>query len=205
MNMNTLFKLKSTLAVALGVLAVTSTQAETKTAIFGGGCFWCLEAAFQLLKGVESVQSGYAGGTKETANYKEVCSGQTNHAEVVKIIYDPEIFSLDDLLRVFWQIHNPTTLNKQGNDVGPQYRSIIFYADDEEREIIELSIEREAKPLWGSNIVTFIVKSQEFYPAEGEHNNYFQKVGDRNPYCTYVVKPKVTKVIEKFSDKLKNL
>ena len=173
--------------------------------ILGGGCFWCLEAAFQLLKGVESVQSGYAGGTKETANYKEVCSGQTNHAEVVKIIYDSEIISLDDLLRVFWQIHNPTTLNKQGNDVGPQYRSIIFYADDKEREIIELSIEKEAKPLWDSNIVTFIEKSQEFYPAEGEHNNYFQKVGDRNPYCTYVVKPKVTKVIEKFSDKLKNL
>jgi methionine-S-sulfoxide reductase len=173
--------------------------------ILGGGCFWCLEAAFQLLNGVESVQSGYAGGTKETATYKEVCSGQTNHAEVVKIIYDPEIISLDDLLRVFWQIHNPTTLNKQGNDVGPQYRSIIFYADDKEREIIELSIEKEAKPLWGSNIVTFIEKSQEFYPAEGEHNNYFQKVGDRNPYCTYVVKPKVTKVIEKFSDKLKNL
>lgn len=173
--------------------------------ILGGGCFWCLEAAFQLLKGVESVQSGYAGGTKETATYKEVCSGKTSHAEVVKIIYDPEIISLDDLLRVFWQIHNPTTLNKQGNDAGPQYRSIIFYADEEEREIIELSIEKEAKPLWGSNIVTFIEKSQEFYPAEGEHNNYFQKVGDRNPYCTYVVKPKVTKVIEKFSDKLKNL
>ena len=173
--------------------------------ILGGGCFWCLEAAFQLLKGVESVQSGYAGGTKETATYKEVCSGQTNHAEVVKIIYDPEIISLDDLLKVFWQIHNPTTLNKQGNDVGPQYRSIIFYADDKEREIIELSIEKEAKPLWGSNIVTFIEKSHEFYPAEGEHNNYFQKVCDRNPYCTYVVKPKVTKVIEKFSDKLKNL
>ena len=173
--------------------------------ILGGGCFWCLEAAFQLLKGVESVQSGYAGGTKETANYKEVCSGKTSHAEVVKIIYDPEIISLDDLLRVFWQIHNPTTLNKQGNDAGPQYRSIIFYAHEEEREIIELSIEKEAKPLWGSNIVTFIEKSQEFYPAEGEHNNYFQKVGDRNPYCTYVVKPKVTKVIEKFSDKLKNL
>ena len=173
--------------------------------ILGGGCFWCLEAAFQLLKGIESVQSGYAGGTKETATYKEVCSGQTNHAEVVKIIYDPEIISLDDLLKVFWQIHNPTTLNKQGNDVGPQYRSIIFYADDNEREIIELSIEKEAKPLWGSNIATFIEKCQEFYPAEGEHNNYFQKVGDRNPYCTYVVKPKVTKVIEKFSDKLKNL
>lgn len=173
--------------------------------ILGGGCFWCLEAAFQLLKGVESVQSGYAGGTKETAAYKEVCSGQTNHAEVVKIIYDSEIISLDDLLRVFWQIHNPTTLNKQGNDVGPQYRSIIFYADDKDREIIELSIEKEAKPIWGSNIVTFIEKSKEFYPAEGEHNNYFQKVGDRNPYCTYVVKPKVTKVIEKFSDKLKNL
>ncbi|MCE2771124.1 MAG: peptide-methionine (S)-S-oxide reductase MsrA [Saprospiraceae bacterium] len=173
--------------------------------ILGGGCFWCLEAAFQILKGIESVQSGYAGGSKETANYKEVCSGQTSHAEVVKIIYNPEIISLDDLLKVFWQIHNPTTLNKQGNDVGPQYRSIIFYADEEEREIIELSIEREAKPLWGSNIVTLLVKSQEFYPAEGEHNNYFQKVGDRNPYCTYVVKPKVTKVIEKFSDKIKNL
>ncbi len=173
--------------------------------ILGGGCFWCLEAAFQLLKGVESVQSGYSGGTKETATYKKVCSGQTNHAEVVKIKYNPEIISLDDLLRVFWQIHNPTTLNKQGNDVGPQYRSIIFYADDNDREIIDLSVEKEAKPLWGSNIVTFIEKSQEFYPAEGEHNNYFQKVGDRNPYCTYVVKPKVTKVIEKFSDKLKNL
>jgi methionine-S-sulfoxide reductase len=172
--------------------------------ILGGGCFWCLEAAFQILKGVESVQSGYAGGTKETATYREVCSGKTNHAEVVKIIYDPEIISLDDLLRVFWQIHNPTTLNKQGNDVGPQYRSVIFYADDKEREIIEFSIENEAKSLWGSKIVTFVVKSHEFYPAEGEHNNYFQKVGDRNPYCTYVVKPKVTKVIEKFSDKLKN-
>lgn len=173
--------------------------------ILGGGCFWCLEAAFQLLKGVESVQSGYAGGTKETAHYKEVCSGNTKHAEVVKVIYDPKIISLDDLLRVFWQIHNPTTLNKQGNDVGPQYRSIIFYSGKEEKEIIDLSIEKEAKPLWGSNIVTFIEEKQEFYPAEGEHNNYFQNVGDRNPYCTYVVKPKVTKVIEKFGDRLKNL
>jgi methionine-S-sulfoxide reductase len=176
-----------------------------KEIILGGGCFWCLEAAFQLLNGIHEVQSGYAGGTKETANYSQVCSGKTGHAEVVKVTYDPDVISLDEILRVFWHIHDPTTLNRQGNDVGPQYRSIIFYTSEEEKEVIENSVTESAKPIWGSGIVTRIEKREIFYPAEKEHENYFLKVGDRNPYCTYVVKPKVIKVTEKFKDKLKNL
>lgn len=176
-----------------------------KEIILGGGCFWCLEAAFQLLKGIYKVQSGYAGGTKETATYEQVCSGRTKHAEVVKITYDPEIIHLEEILKVLWQIHDPTTLNKQGNDVGPQYRSIIFYSSEEEKIVIEKSIKEEASQIWASPIVTAVEEETTFYPAEKEHENYYQKVGDRNSYCTYVVKPKVIKVTEKFKDKLKNL
>ncbi|NBU35082.1 MAG: peptide-methionine (S)-S-oxide reductase [Bacteroidetes bacterium] len=176
-----------------------------KEIILGGGCFWCLEASFQILKGILEVQSGYAGGTKETANYKQVCSGTTGHAEVVKISYDPNIISLEDILKVFWQIHDPRTLNRQGNDIGPQYRSVVFYTSEVEKEIIDKSIAEEAMQVWGPGIVTTTEKAEQFYPAEKEHDNYFLKVGDRNPYCTYVVKPKVLKVTEKFNDKLKNL
>lgn len=178
---------------------------KMKEIILGGGCFWCLEAAFQLLSGIESVQSGYAGGTAESATYAQVCTGKTDHAEVVKISYDPELISLEEILKVFWQIHDPTTLNRQGNDVGPQYRSILFYHSDEELAMMKRSIELEAKQIWGPDIVTQLEKKATFYPAEKEHDNYFLKVGDRNPYCTYIVKPKVIKVTEKFKDKLKNL
>jgi methionine-S-sulfoxide reductase len=176
-----------------------------KEIILGGGCFWCLEAAFQILEGIHKVQAGYAGGTAETANYSMVCTGKTDHAEVVKINYDPGMLALEEILKVFWQIHDPTTANRQGNDVGPQYRSILFYDDDETLEIMKRSIEMEAKQIWGPIIVTQLEKTAPFYPAEKEHDNYFQKVGDRNPYCTYIIKPKVIKVAEKFKDKLKNL
>lgn len=172
--------------------------------ILGGGCFWCLEASFQILNGVSKVQSGYAGGTKETANYKQVCSGKTQHAEVVKITYDPDIISLEELLNIFWNVHDPTTINRQGNDVGPQYRSVIYYANPEERIIIDQSISLENENIGNHKIVTEVKQLSEFFPAELEHENYFLKVGDRNPYCTYVVKPKVVKINEKFKDKIKS-
>jgi len=166
--------------------------------ILGGGCFWCLEASFQPLKGIQRVTSGYAGGTKATATYKQVCSGNSGHTEVVLIAYDSEEISLETILEVFWQIHDPTTLNRQGNDKGPQYRSVIYYADEKEKGIIQQSIEESAKPLWGDGIVTAVEPVVPFYPAEIEHNDYYRRIGDRNPYCTWVVRPKVDKVREKF-------
>jgi methionine-S-sulfoxide reductase len=176
-----------------------------KEIILGGGCFWCLEAAFQLLRGIREVRPGYAGGTAETAQYQSVCSGKTGHAEVVRIIYEPEIISLTDILAVFWHIHDPTTLNRQGNDIGPQYRSIIFYESQEEKLLIEKSLAEVATQIWGSTPVTSVVVKTDFFPAEREHENYYRNVGDRNPYCSYVVKPKVLKVKEKFKDRLINL
>ena len=172
--------------------------------VLGGGCFWCLEAVYQRLKGVTHVESGYAGGTKETANYELVCSGQTNHVEVVRVHFDDALVSLTEILEVFWTIHDPTTPHRQGNDKGPQYRSAIFYQTDEELDLTKKSIEVVASDLYADPVVTELHHLEVFYPAEDYHQDYFIRIGGRNPYCTFVVVPKVQKFKAKFSDKWKS-
>lgn len=174
-----------------------------KSIILGGGCFWCLEAVYQRMIGVESAVSGYAGGTAETANYEAVCSGLTKHVEVVKVTYDEQLTSLEEILEVFWAIHDPTTPNRQGNDRGPQYRSAIFYTNDSELEIAQSSITDVAEKLYDAPIVTELIPFDIFYQAEDYHQDYFIRTGNRNPYCTFVVNPKVQKFKKSFANKWK--
>lgn len=173
-------------------------------ATFGGGCFWCVEAVFDQLNGVHSVTSGYSGGHVENPTYKQVCEGTTGHAEVVQIEFDPKIISFDELLEVFWTVHDPTQLNRQGNDVGTQYRSIIFYENEEQKLTAERSIkEFEASDMYNGNFTTQLVPAEIFYAAEDYHQNYYENDNGQNPYCTLVVKPKIDKFYDKFYDKLK--
>ena len=178
-------------------------MAQRETATLAGGCFWCLEAAFQDLKGVEKVQSGYAGGHIANPSYEQVCTGTTGHAEVVQITFDPTVVSFDDLLHVFFTIHDPTTLNRQGEDVGTQYRSAIFYHTPEQKATAERVIrELEAEKVWDDPVVTELKPLDAFYPAEQYHRDYYR----RNPtqgYCRAVIAPKVAKVRKLYFDKLK--
>ena len=178
---------------------------ETRTAVFAGGCFWCVEGVFEQLDGVKDASSGYAGGTKETANYKAVCTGKTAHAEAVKVVYDPAKITYGELLRVFFTTHNPTTKDRQGNDVGPQYRSTIFALDDEQKAVAEAYIKQlnDAKA-FSDPVVTTVetLKPEAFYVAEDYHQDYV-KCNPQNPYIRSVAMPKVEKTREKFADKLK--
>jgi peptide-methionine (S)-S-oxide reductase len=177
--------------------------ADREVATLGGGCFWCLEAVFDELRGVTDVVSGYSGGQVENPTYEQVCGGHTGHAEVVHVTFDPEEISFRDLLGVFFTIHDPTTLNRQGADVGTQYRSVIFYHSPEQQRVAEEVIrELEAERLWDGPIVTQVVPFTRFYPAEAYHQDYFA----RNPgqgYCQVVVGPKVAKFRKHFFDRLK--
>ncbi|NNE29209.1 MAG: peptide-methionine (S)-S-oxide reductase MsrA [Saprospiraceae bacterium] len=174
------------------------------TATFGTGCFWCTEAMFLAVRGVSSVMPGYAGGHVENPTYEEVCGKKSGHAEVIQIEFDPSVVTYGDLLEMFWRSHDPTTLNRQGNDVGPQYRSAIFFHDEDQHQQAEASkAAAEAAKLWPDPIVTEIAPLTKFYPAEDYHQNYYARVGDRNPYCTFVVSPKVKKFKELFQEKLK--
>lgn len=164
----------------------------TSTITFGMGCFWCTEAVFQQLKGVTNVTSGYAGGETTNPTYEDVCTGTTGHAEVSQIEYNPDEISLEELLYVFWRLHDPTTLNRQGADHGTQYRSIILYKEDEDREIIESSL-KDAQALYLDPIVTEIQKLETFYPAEDYHQNYY-KDNRAYPYCRFVIDPKIEKL-----------
>lgn len=180
---------------------MTSTQ--QKLATLGGGCFWCLEAAFTQVAGVEKVVSGYAGGHIPHPTYEQVCTGHTGHAEVVQITYNPEIVAFRDILDIFFTIHDPTTINRQGADVGEQYRSITLYQDNEQRRVAEEVIqELNAAGVWPDPIVTQVVPLTVFYPAEEYHQHYFQR-NPHQPYCQVVVAPKVQKVQQKFSYRLK--
>ena len=174
-----------------------------QVATLAGGCFWCLEVVFDELKGVESVESGYSGGTLMNPTYAQVCAGNTGHAEVVQVTFDPEVVSYHDLLTVFFTIHDPTTLNRQGNDAGPQYRSAIFFHDDEQKRLAEEVIgEITAEKLWRDPIVTEVTAFEKFYMAEDYHQEYFKK----NPwqgYCRVIIAPKVAKFRQKFVDRLK--
>jgi peptide-methionine (S)-S-oxide reductase len=173
-------------------------------ATLGAGCFWCVEAVFQQLIGVIKVESGYAGGPSENPTYKEVCSGQTGHAEVVQLTFDANIISFEDLLEVFFKVHDPTTLNRQGGDVGTQYRSSVFYHDQVQKEITAKIISAlNHEGVFGSKIVTTLEPYTTFFVAEDYHQNYFNQTGDQNPYCTMVVKPKVEKFQKVFKDKIK--
>jgi peptide-methionine (S)-S-oxide reductase len=168
-----------------------------------GGCFWCLEAVYLELKGVEKVVSGYSNGHVRNPSYKQVCSGNTGHAEVVQITYDPAVISFRDLLDIFFTIHDPTTLNRQGADVGTQYRSAIFYHNEEQRRIAEETIrELSAAGLWADPIVTEVTALENYYPGEEYHQDYFAR-NPYQPYCQFVVAPKVAKARKKFFEKLR--
>jgi peptide-methionine (S)-S-oxide reductase len=173
------------------------------TATFGTGCFWCTEAIFQELKGVKKVSSGYSGGHIKNPSYKEVCEGTTGHAECIEVVYDPHEISFDELLEVFWESHDPTTLNRQGNDVGTQYRSVVFYHNNEQKQKAEKYREALNKSgAFDNPIVTEITPASEFYIAENYHQNYYNDNGSQ-PYCYFVIKPKVEKFRKVFKDKLK--
>lgn len=161
--------------------------------ILGAGCFWCTEAVFQQIPGVVSVTSGYSGGKVKNPTYEQVCTGQTGHAEVSRIVYDPKKTSLEKILAVFWEAHDPTSLNRQGHDVGTQYRSAIYYNTDEQRKIAEKS-KAEASKEFSKPIVTEITKAGEFYPAENYHQDYYRLNKNRNPYCQMVISPKLKKL-----------
>lgn len=173
-----------------------------ETIVLGGGCFWCIEAVLADLKGVEEIESGYAGGSVANPTYEQVCSGQTGHAEVVKVTFNPQIISLHDLLTIFFTLHDPTTLNRQGADVGEQYRSVIFYKDEKQRQVAEqVMTEIEAQAIWEDPLVTRLEPLEKFYPAEEYHQRYYARNASQG-YCQIVIAPKVAKLRKLFNEKL---
>ena len=202
MNRKTLFSLSFGLllgaaSAALGQTKNMNSTNQTDTATLGGGCFWCTEAIYQMLPGVKSVTSGYAGGTKENPTYQQVCTGDTGHAEVIQVEFDPKVVSYEKILETFWEAHDPTTLNRQGNDTGTQYRSIILYNNEAQKAAAEKS-KAAAQKHFKDPIVTEIVPLKKFYKAEGYHQDYYRN-NSFQPYCRAVIRPKV----EKFEKKLK--
>ena len=175
--------------------ASTNAPAQLQTATFGGGCFWCAEAVFQRIPGVKSVTSGFAGGKTANPSYEEVCTGNTGHAEVIQLKFDPSLISYDKLLEIFWEAHDPTTLNRQGNDVGTQYRSIILYSDEAQKAAAEKS-KAEANPHFHSHIVTQIVPLTNFYPASAHHQDYYN-LHSNEGYCQFVIGPHLRQLIAK--------
>lgn len=184
---------------------VVSIDSNLQVATFGNGCFWCTEAIFQQLKGVEKVVSGYSGGFVENPTYEQVCDKNTGHAEVLQIAYNPIIISFDELLEVFWKTHDPTTLNQQGADIGPQYRSVIFYHSTEQEQKAKSYLQALDKAgAYNKPIVTAIEPFTNFYSAEAYHQNYYNANGGSNGYCRMVIRPKVEKFREVFKNKLKS-
>jgi peptide-methionine (S)-S-oxide reductase len=186
-----------------GKNTLNDSQRGMEVATLGGGCFWCTEAVFDELKGVEKVESGYSGGTAANPTYRHVCTGTTGHAEVVNITFDPKVISLKELLKVFFTVHDPTTLNRQGADVGTQYRSAIFYHSDDQKAVADEVIkEIEAEKIWDAPIVTEVTPFKAFYKAEDYHQEYFAQ-NPEQPYCRIVIAPKVAKFREHYREKLK--
>ena len=180
-----------------------TSMAQEQSAIFGGGCFWCIEAVFQRLTGVLHVESGYMGGSVDRPTYKQVCEGDTGHVEVVRVTFDSARIEFRDLLDVFFAVHDPTQLNRQGNDAGEQYRSVIFYLDEEQRKIAEETIaELTAEKAFPEPIVTAVEPASTFYAAEDYHQNYYNE-NSRQPYCMFVISPKIAKLEKKFAERLK--
>lgn len=177
--------------------------ADTETATFGGGCFWCTEAVFLQLRGVKSVTSGYTGGHLPNPTYDDICDGDTGHAEVVQIVFDPKVISFSELLEVHWRTHDPTTRNRQGNDSGPQYRSAVFYHSERQRDLAErYKAKIDAAGVYAKPLVTEITKASTFYPAEGYHQNYYAK-NSGDGYCRVMIGPKVEKLKKVFAEKVK--
>ncbi|MEP7109185.1 MAG: peptide-methionine (S)-S-oxide reductase MsrA [Ferruginibacter sp.] len=178
-------------------------KVKMDTATFGTGCFWCTEAIFQQVEGVSKVTSGYSGGKAENPSYKQVCSGTTGHAECLNIVYDPSKITFDELLEIFWQVHDPTTLNKQGNDVGTQYRSVVFYHDAGQKAAVEkYKAALDKSGAWDNPVVTTLEPFVKFYPAEDYHQNYYNDNTGQG-YCQFVIRPKVEKFQKVFKSKLK--
>lgn len=178
-------------------------NSKMELATFGSGCFWCTEAIFQKVKGVESAISGYSGGKVENPSYDDVCTGETGHAEVIQITYDHEIISYTELLEIFWKTHDPTTLNRQGADVGTQYRSVIFYHNEEQKQLAETYKNKlDEAEIYNKPVVTEISKYDSFYKAENYHQDYYDN-NKSKPYCSFVITPKVDKFKKVFKDKLK--
>jgi peptide-methionine (S)-S-oxide reductase len=185
------------------VIKGMESNSELKLATFGSGCLWCTEAIFQRLAGVEKVVSGYSGGHVDNPTYEQVCTGTTGHAESIQVIYDPTKVSYDELLEVFWKMHDPTQKNRQGNDVGPQYRSVIFYHDAEQKKLAEAyKAKLDAEKIWDRPIVTEIVRFSKFWPAEDYHQNYYNNNSAKG-YCAVVITPKIEKFRKIFKDRLK--
>ena len=183
---------------------LTEQPGSTDTITLGAGCFWCVEAVFLELKGVVSVMPGYMGGTVSNPSYKDVCTGNTGHAEVAQVVFDPSVLSLDELLEVFWYTHDPTTLNRQGADVGTQYRSVVFCHDPRQREIASAYKQKlDSSGAFPAPIVTEIADADVFYPAEDYHRNYYAVNGEQG-YCRMVIRPKLEKFRKVFSDRLKD-
>ncbi|MGA2783127.1 MAG: peptide-methionine (S)-S-oxide reductase MsrA [Candidatus Bathyarchaeia archaeon] len=183
--------------------SVSKLPEGKKFGTLGGGCFWCTEAAFLEFKGVEKVESGYSGGNVPNPSYGQVCSGVTGHAEAIQIVFDPKIISFKEILQIFFTIHDPTTMNRQGADVGTQYRSVIFYHDAEQKQVAEQVIkEVEASHVWNAPIVTQVVPFETFYKAEDYHQNYFRQNSDQ-PYCQMIIAPKVAKLRKYYRERLK--
>lgn len=185
-------------------LVQVNNTPRKETMILGGGCFWCVEAVFLDIKGVERVVSGYAGGSAETANYEAVCTKKTDHVEVILVEFDPTVIGREEILEIFFAAHDPTTPNRQGNDVGPQYRSAIFYTNEEQRAAAKKLMKNLVPDLYGRAAVTELIPFESFYAAEDYHQNYYNKVGDRNSYCSFVITPKVSKIRKKYSHRLKS-
>jgi len=201
------------LLTALALVAILQAKAQSQTkkvettnvqiATFGAGCFWCTEAVFLNVKGVTKVVSGYTGGKVKNPTYREICTGMTGHAEVTQITFDPAVVSFEELLEVFWNTHDPTTLNRQGADEGTQYRSAVFYADENQKALAEAYKKQlEASHVYKNPIVTEITTLTTFYPAEDYHQNYYE-LNPNQGYCQYVIRPKVDKFKKQFADKLK--
>ncbi len=186
------------------MVSINMTGKEKAKATFGGGCFWCTEAFFDALEGVEKVESGYSGGHTDNPSYKEICTGLTGHAEVVQITYDPNVIEFVDLLEVFFATHDPTTLNRQGGDVGTQYRSVVFYHSQEQKETTEMVIETlEKEKVFNNPVVTEVSAIGKFYEAENYHQDYFAN-NPKQPYCNVVINPKLKKFRKMFAEKLKD-
>jgi len=177
---------------------------DRETIILGGGCFWCIDAVYRDIEGVERVVSGYAGGSAQDANYNAVCSMRTDHVEVVLVEFDPTLIDRKEILEIFFTAHDPTTPNRQGNDVGPQYRSAVFYTSEQQREATQQLMDTLVPDIYGKRAVTDLYPFTSFYAAETHHQDYYNKVGDRNSYCSFVITPKVSKVRKKYSHRLKS-
>jgi peptide-methionine (S)-S-oxide reductase len=189
--------------LSFNLLAMQEKE-KLESITLGAGCFWCVEAVYQELQGVVQVESGYMGGSTKNPTYKEVCTGNTGHAEVVRVTYNPAIISLKQILEVFFQVHDPTTLNRQGNDVGTQYRSVIFYDSNEQKELaLEVKRALTIARIWPDPIVTEISPLSEFYLAENYHQDYYSLNSDKNPYCSFVITPKMEKFRKTFKELLK--